>query len=232
LWGVSVKPSFEDKIEVIVREIEKRRGKWYLSSVSFVDYDDVAQIILNHVFEKWHLWDHSLALEPWLNRVITNQMKNQTRNYYGNFARPCINCPFNEGYDNDVNLCAFTRSGEQCAECPLYARWSKNKKNAYNIKIPLAYEHHSHEIGPQEPSVDMERSAEKLHLAMSKRLNDKHYRVYQMLFIENATDDEAARFMGYKTGEKNRAAGYKQIRNLKTKFLGIAKQILEEEDVI
>lgn len=227
--------SFEERSNDIAKEIEKRRSKWYLNSISYIDYDDVSQIIFAHVYDKWHLWDQSMPLEPWLNSVISNQIKNITRNNYGNFARPCINCPFNEGYDNNINLCGFTSSGEQCSECALYAKWENSKKNAYNIKVPVSYDYHSHEIKEHKnnsTSSDINDGIQRIHKAMRKRLNDKHYRVYEMLFIENTSEEEVAKFMGYKTGEKNRKAGYKQIRNLKMKFKSLAEQILLEEDIL
>lgn len=225
--------SFEDRFDDIKREVEKRRSKWYLTSISYIDFDDAAQIVFTHVHEKWHLWDQSLQLEPWLNTVISNQIKNIARNNYGIYARPCINCPFNEGYDNNVNLCAFTSSGEQCAQCPLYARWVKNKQSAYNIKIPLAYDFHSNECGdtPVE-HCDLDSSVNRLHSEMKKRLNSRFYAAYEMLFVQNVPEEEVARFMGYKTTEKNMKAGYKQIRKLKIRFLDLAKKILQEEDVI
>ena len=39
------KPKFEDKIGEIDREIQKRKSKWKLSVLSWMDYDDVSQIL-------------------------------------------------------------------------------------------------------------------------------------------------------------------------------------------
>ena len=38
--------------------------------------------------------------------------------------------------------------------------------------------------------------------------------------------------MGYKTSEKGRKAGYKQIKNLKKVFKQKAQEILDKEDII
>ena len=38
--------------------------------------------------------------------------------------------------------------------------------------------------------------------------------------------------MGYKTNEKGKKAGYKQIKNLKKLFKQIALKILQNEDII
>jgi len=231
---MSKKFSFEDKSDIIDLELKKRRNKWYLNSINHIDYDDVCQIIRRHIYKKWDLWDQEQQLEPWLNRVITNQIKNLTRNNYGNFARPCITCPMNEGKNGDIDLCGFTESGEQDTQCALFNKWKKAKQEAYNIKIPLAYDFHSHEVAFKNgQEFNLERSTERLNERMEVKLNNpKMFRVYRMLFIEKYSDEEVASFMGYKTTEKNRKAGYKQIRNLKIKFKVMAQKIIQDEDII
>ena len=87
--------SYEDKAEEIDIEIKKRRGKWFLDSLAWFDFEDVEQIIKAHIYKKWHQWDQRRSLKPWVNKIITNQMKNILRNNYSNFVRPCLNCPFN-----------------------------------------------------------------------------------------------------------------------------------------
>ena len=53
-----------------------------------------------------------------------------------------------------------------------------------------------------------------------------------MLFIQNCTEEEVAKYLGFKTSEKKRSAGYKQIKNLKKIFQEKAKEILKEKDII
>jgi len=53
-----------------------------------------------------------------------------------------------------------------------------------------------------------------------------------MLFFEYKSEDEVAKFMGYKTNEKNRKAGYKQIKNLKKMLKEKAENIISEYDII
>ena len=101
--------SFEDKIQEIEIALERKRSKWDLDAVAYIDYDDIKQIIMTHIYKKWHLWDQSKSVEPWLNRVVSNQFKNLLRNHYGNFVRPCLRCEFNNGGDG----CSKTRSGIQ-----------------------------------------------------------------------------------------------------------------------
>ena len=56
--------------------------------------------------------------------------------------------------------------------------------------------------------------------------------IYQLLFIENKTEEEVAKKMGYRTNEKGRKAGYKQIKNLKKTFKQKILSILEKKDII
>ena len=53
-----------------------------------------------------------------------------------------------------------------------------------------------------------------------------------MLFFENASEDDVAKYMGYKTSEKNRAAGYKQIKNLKKMLKEKVQNIIAKNDII
>ena len=131
--------SFEESIHLIDEEIKKRRIKWSLTALAWMDYEDVSQIIRIHIYKKWHMYDSSKPLAPWLNRIISNQIKNLIRNHYGNYSRPCLRCAAAEG----ENLCEIYQ--KQCSDCPLYSDWEKNKKNAYDIKMPLPIENHQHE---------------------------------------------------------------------------------------
>lgn len=229
------KLKYEDCLEVIEEELKKRQGKWFLKSLSWIDFDDVKQIIRLHLSKKWHLWDQSRALKPWLNRIISNQLKNILRNYYSNFAKPCLNCPFNQSgisEENEIGLCGFTESKTQCNQCPLYAKWEKTKKSAYNVKMPVTLENYGEVIrSPQLNSFELENAEKKLHAAMKEKLSDKNYKIYEMLFIFNMTDEEVAEEFGYKTSEKGRKAGYKQIKNLKKQFKELAKKILKTQDI-
>ena len=136
--------TYDDYSDLIDQELAKRRKNWFLTSVAWVDFDDVCQIIRAHIYKKWPQWDQSRPIKPWINKIIGNQMKNILRNHYSNYARPCLNCPFNS--DAEYSLCSFTASGEQDATCPLYKKWAKGKKNAYNIKITLSLENHINQI--------------------------------------------------------------------------------------
>lgn len=231
--------TFEDKYEEISVEIKKRRGKWFLNSLAWFDFQDVEQIICAHISNKWHQWDQKRALGPWINKIITNQMKNILRNNYSNFVRPCLNCPFNQSkssVDSGISngsLCGFTKSGMQDSECPLYAKWEKTKKSAYDIKMAVTIENHAGEVACMtDKQIDIDRAAEKLAKEMKKVLPEKQYKVYKMLYIDHMDEVEVAKVMGYKTSEKGRKAGYKQLKNLKKIFKEKAISILKKGEVI
>tara|TARA_B100000959_G_C14964027_1_gene616974 strand:- start:577 stop:1281 length:705 start_codon:yes stop_codon:yes gene_type:complete len=221
------KPTFEESFNFINQEIRKRSNKWSLTSLNWMDYDDVSQIIRVHIYEKWHLYDASKPLGPWLNRIISNQIKNLIRNYYGNFTRPCLKCEAQEGESG----CKIYES--QCSGCPLYEKWEKGKKSAYNIKIPLALEDHLFEV--QSISVNdattLETNMKKLHGKMKVSLKHNEWIVYEGLYIKNQSEEEIAIKLGLKSNEKNRKPGYKQIQNIKKSIVKKAKNIIEKGEI-
>ena len=70
-----------------------------------------------------------------------------------------------------------------------------------------------------------------MHLRMRQFLNDRHYIIYKMLFIDHIEEETVAKVLGYKSNEKGRKAGYKQIKNLKNFYKRIAKKICNETDI-
>ena len=228
---------YEDKSDEIDLEVRKRRGKWFLDSLAWFDFEDVEQIVKAHIHKKWHQWDQRRSLKPWINKIITNQMKNILRNNYSNFVRPCLNCPFNQSCatkdGGEASLCGFTKTGLQDSSCPLYAKWERTKKSAYGIKMALALENHSHEVHSMEDhNFNIVDAQGKLNKCMKKALSTKQYIVYDLLFIKHIDEEVVAEKMGYKTSEKGRKAGYKQIKNLKKIFKQKAQDILKTEDII
>jgi hypothetical protein len=230
------KSSFEDCIDVINQELLKRKSKWRLNAIAWMDFDDVCQKIRLHIFNKWHQWDQDRPLVPWINRIITNQMTNLVRNNYSSFSRPCSQCQYNQGGD----LCELY--GTQCSDCPIFAKWEKSKKNAHDIKIPLSIndpcfsfnnnfndnDFKSIDIKDNYSYVNYDEKISKIHTCMKEKLTTVEWKIYNFLFIENKTDVETAKLMGYKTNEKNRSPGYKQIKKVKNKIYQIAKEIAKD----
>ena len=222
------KITFEEKEGTITKAINKKRNKWQLTAISWMDFDDVSQIIRLHIYKKWHMWDQSKPLEPWIGRIISNQLKNLIRNNYTNYIRPCLNCPYNGGEDQ----CTISPNGLQSNFCDLYSKWEKQKKSGYDIKMPLALENHKQEM---EEKIDNSffcfDDVDSLNAEMKKVLSIKQFNAYIMLFFEKKNEEEVARYMGYKTNEKNRMIGYKQIKNLKKLFKQKATDILRNNDI-
>ena len=220
------KPTFEESIVAINTEIIKRRGKWNLTILAWMDFEDVAQILRIHIYKKWHLYDSSKPLAPWINRIISNQIKNLIRNNYGNYCRPCLKCAAAEGLD----LCSIY--GKQDGGCPLYANWEKTKKSAHDAKLPLSLEDHSQEVfNRPADGVDIEDAGRRLHKEMKKTLKPVEWTVYEHLYINNGSENELAKIMGYKTTEKNRSPGYKQIKNIKKAIIKKVKKVLDKGDI-
>ena len=218
-----IKPTFEESFDFINQEIRKRSKKWSLTSLNWIDYDDISQIIRIHIYEKWHLYDVSKPLGPWLNRIISNQIKNLVRNHYGNFARPCLKCEAGDG----ETTCKIYES--QCNDCPLYAKWEKTKRAAYNIKIPVALEDHSTEVRSTkfDDYVDTEEEIKKVHIKMKEVLKPNEWIVYEGLYIHYLEEDQVAKKLGFTSNEKNRRPGYKQIKNLKKSIIKKAKEFIK-----
>jgi hypothetical protein len=219
-------PTFEDSIDSINSEIIKRRSKWNLTAINWMDFSDVAQILRIHIYKKWHLYDHKKPLAPWVNRIISNQIKNLIRNNYSNFTRPCLKCSAAEGEDG------CTIYNKQCNACPLYANWGKSKKNAHDTKLTVSIENHSQEINNLPTDlINIEEAAKNIHTKMEKVLKPIEWRVYKYLYVEGKDEEQTAKLMGYRTSEKNRIAGYKQIKNIKKIILFKVKKYLYNGEI-
>ena len=108
----------------------------------------------------------------------------------------------------------------------------KKQKRAYDIKIPLSIENHQHEIKSLEKeSFDIEENAKRLHSKMKEILKPLEWKMYDYLYIQNKEEKEVARLMGYRTSEKNRTPGYKQIKNIKKSIISKVKKVLGKEEI-
>ena len=180
--------------------------------------EDVEQIIKLHIAKKWHMWDQERPLEPWIGRIISNQMRNLIRNHYGNYVNPC---PKHQFADHDPST------------CPICSKWEKTKKMGLELKIPLSTEDFVKEVrGREYTDFDFNGSLKRLDLYMEIKLSETHYVAYRMLYFEDKTEEDVAKFMGYKISPQKRKLGYRQVKNLKKKFLETALEILKDNDII
>lgn len=191
-----------------------------------MDYDDVAQIIRIHIHKKWDHYEASRPLGPWLNTIITNQIRNLVRNHYSNFSRPCTRCAAAVGETG----CSIYKT--QCSDCPLFAYWQKKKQSATFIKLPVSIENHQKAVASlHDESMDIEKNIEKVHEKMKEILKPIEWRVYQGLFIECKEEAEVAADLGYISNEPGRDPGYKQIKNIRKIIITKAKLCLLNGEV-
>ena len=217
------KKTYEDYSEFIDEAIRKQRARWRLDAIKWFDFEDVEQVVKSHVAQKWHMWDQSRPLGPWLGRVITNRMWNLIRGHYGSYIKPCSTCI----HARD-DLCAKTLSGNQDMSCPDFARWSKKKKYGLELKTAGSLDEYDDLARVQcSNSFDYDYHLDKLDVEMKKRLSEKKYRAYRMIFFEECLEEEVANFMGYKCTDSNKKLGYRQVKNLKNEFQKLATAILK-----
>ena len=221
---------FDSQREDLEELLKKYRPKWQLSALAWIDYDDVCQIIRLHIYKKWDLWDQSRPFKPWASMIISNQIKNLIRNNYSSFAKPCLRCPHNMGSTS----CELTKSKEQDETCPDFAKWKKKKERAFNIKLPLALEEGvSTGVATLKDFVDYKNASNKLHGLVMEQLNEKHKKIYYMLYIENIDENDVAKKFGFKADSaKRKKPRYKQIANLKKKFYNLAVKIMKDHDIL
>ena len=219
-------PTFEESLPIIDIEIAKRRHKWNLSSLTWMDYDDVAQIIRIHIYKKWSQYNPLRPMQPWLNTIITNQIRNLIRNVYSNYSRPCLKCADSQEPDG------CTIYGTQCSDCPLFAYWMKRKQPATQIKIPVSIENHVDEVANIfDDSFDIAKHAKLLHAKMKEILKPTEWTIYEGLFILGLGEEEVARNIGYKSNEKGRIPGYKQIRNVSKSIIEKARKCIQNGEI-
>jgi len=220
-------PSFEDNIDFINKEIAKRKNQWTLNSVNHIDYDDISQEIRLHIYQKWDTYDKTRSLGAWLNILIKNQIKNIVRNTYGNYTRPCLKCKASKDSESSCRIYSI-----QCSQCPLYANWERSKKNAYGVKMTLPIDdylnNNNHAYTDEQ---DIDKAALEIHAKMEKKLKPLEWKLYKYLFIDHLSEAAAARKMGFKSSEKGRSAGYKQIKNITKKIIIKVKKALRKDEI-
>lgn len=220
------KERFEKSFHLINSEINKRKNKWTLSALNWIDFEDVSQIIRFHIFKKWELYDPKKPMLPWVNRIISNQIKNLIRNNYGNYARPCLKCAAAIGESG----CRIYTS--QNDSCPMYKSWSKTKKNAYDLKMAVSIEDHSFEINNQPcNSSDMQRASENLHIKMKEILKPIEWKVYELLYISNKSEEQVCKLLNFKYDKNAKTAYNKQLRNIQKSIIKKAKQCLANGEI-
>ncbi len=225
-----IKPTFEEMIPAAMVEINKRRNGWTLSSVPF---EDVIQLLLIHANEKyWQYIPEKAPFVNWLNRLITNRLKNILRDHLGKFSPPCNTgkggCEFNRGED----LCGFTQSGKKDGECPAYCRWLKKKKYEYGIKQGLSLDSHSQEVSNiQDDFINIQEYKLAIDERMGAYLTVQELRIYKLLFTDHKSMEEVGIILKLAKAKNSPIPGYQTIHKAKQKIIKVAKKIIYEEIV-
>jgi hypothetical protein len=66
---------------------------------------------------------------------------------------------------------------------------------------------------------------------MEQVLKTLEWKVYNYLYIQGYSEEKTAKLMGYKTTEKNRSPGYKQIKNIKKSIITKVKKCLKNDEI-
>jgi hypothetical protein len=218
---------FEDRAEAINKMIEAKRSNWRLSSITWFDFDDVKQLLLIHVHKKWSQWDQLKPIEPWLSRLIANQMKNMLRDYYYVHARPCLKCAANGGGDS----CLLYEI--QCKDCPLYKHWDKTKGQKHELNMAQSI----FSDNPDEPylksivevsHIDYPKVLKSLSEKIKRDMSKEAYYVFIMIYIENISEAEVGRKRKYKRDKNATSPKFKQIETFKKKYKEKLKELLDE----
>jgi DNA-directed RNA polymerase specialized sigma24 family protein len=218
---------FDGVVNEILAEIDKRKGRWVLSTLAF---DDVRQIILIRAFNKYHLYDPEKGkFQNWINRVISSAIKNLLRDNLTKTARPCIRCAFNLGGD----ACSWTPSKRQCIECPWYRHWKDKKESHHNIQAAVSIEGHSQEVNNiQHDFLDIDRAKQIFDEKIPLCLTQQERRMYQLLFVEWKKDEEVGRIMRFNKVPSSPVPGYQLILKFKKKVIALSKRVIEEENLV
>lgn len=221
---------FEDKIQEIDDLIRKNRNRWLLSDIGGFGYDDVAQTIRLHIYEKWDLWDQSRPFPQWCNRLIINQIKNIVRDRYSRDAPPCNGCQFNRGGE----LCGYTESGLKCTECILYKKWVKKKKDKFFLRYTLSMdnenfvESHAESFSSTpETAIEFESSTDNFHRYIRQFLTPRMLIFYHLICERKLTDAEVSKELKKLT---DRGMGPRQLVTIKGYLRDIAQQHISDFD--
>lgn len=223
---------FYPEIKVLVA---KRRASWVLSSEP---WEDVSSKLTTHVWQKIHLYDPKRPFDRWCNTLISHRIINILRDNLYKHAKPCISagpaggrCVYNKGEDQ----CAWTKSGLQCAQCPIFAAWQKKKESKHNINATLSLEHHTDEVHARPHDwVNTDEVKKVIDVKIIPFLSKDEAVVYRLLYIRNWPMKKVGKKMGYKiqgAETKKSIPGYQRLIKMVAKFRQISRQIIEEENL-
>jgi hypothetical protein len=218
---------FEDKIACIDRLIQKNRSRWHLSDIGGYGYEDVAQAIRLHIYNKWSQWDQSRPFDCWCNKVIIHKIKNSVRDNYSKDAPPCTSCPFDRGGE----LCGYTSNNLKCEECPAFKKWAKKKQDKFLLKTASSIDVETFKETPDNANpaiaLQVEDSIPKFHKFIIQFLNPKMVNFYTMIYIQNLKDDQVIAKLKETNGK---GITKRQLMIIKKSLQTVAKSKISEFD--
>lgn len=218
--------SFEQSLPVIIEQIEKRRKRWTVR-IPYVDFDDIKQLLLIHIFKKWNQFDPDKGeLSHWVSKICSAQIKNHWRNFLGNTVPPCDYCPANEGGDK----CRIFGTQDP-TQCGILAKWAKTKTEKYNLRLAANIDEHEHTLYKDGNEINYEQALTTITNLIRKELTKRQFLIYQMLYLENKTESEVGKELGYKSSH-GRSAGYASILAYKKIIIQKIKNIIREHDIV
>jgi len=219
---------FGDNSKGLDKLLKTKRGRWRLDLLTWMDYDDVCQIIRQHIYRKLHLWKSDRPFLPWANSVICRQTMNLVDKYHNNKARPCLSCKW---ATDDAGCAIFGAQGEPCK---LFKKWLDTKASLYyldfshNLQISGGEETDSRSF---DADLDVEEKIPAFHAIMQKKLDPVSAKIYKLAFIDNLGSVEIAKEMGYQTKSGIKSIGYKYVEKTKKDISDLAKKITQEEEI-
>lgn len=220
--------TFEDALPTIQKLLRNNKHKWQLKIINWLEWEDIEQIVKIHIFKKFHLYNKQQNFSPWANTIINNQLKNIRRNVYDSYSRPCLRCSFNCGGDS----CGWTVDNKQDSSCPLFKKWEGSKKYAHDVKLAVSTENHVNEVSEiPENRIDVTKAMKIIHEKIKPELRPGELKVYECLYIQELTEEETCKIMGYTAAENGRSPGYGRISQIKRKIIQKVKKIMDEVDL-
>lgn len=216
-------PLFEDNLSQINHLITIKLSKWKLcAGIPAVGLDDLRQILLIHVHEKWDQYNPKRPLGNWLNTVLKNRIFNLQRDLYHKYVSVCNSCPANIG-----GQCKIFGNIES-VKCALFNDWVKNKKASYNVNLPVTLENHTLEVGAIPfNEINFDQKIEDLKVKLQDVLSPCDYTFFLELTLQHRPEKEVLAEMDFPT----KTLGLQALKIYKLHILDTVKKILREEEL-
>lgn len=171
--------SIDEAMPEISRVIELYRSRWTLADYNF---DDLKQDITLHIINKWHLYDQTKPLQPWVASVTQSQIKNELRNRYYIYQSPCLKCEMFLG----EGQCKLYK--EVSTKCKLYAKFVEKKGVAANLYFPVSYEQSNYDATQQ-----FTYSSNDFATHISDALSGVHKQIFFLFYTSGFSTTKIAR---------------------------------------